>query len=268
MSANPLVSLSVEDNIATICLNDAARMNPISIPLQQELLAALQTVAGQSDTRALILTAEGRGFCVGADLSSMSTQGETQASPGATAAEMMDRWTNPIILGLRQMRCPVICAINGAAAGGGAGLALAGDVVVAARSAYFYLPFLPRLGIVPDCGTSWMLPRYIGRARSTALALLDERLSAERAAEWGLVWECVDDQQLPARAREIATRLAALPPHAVQEARALFDASEKNDLAAQLAYERDRQRELIDGPCFAEGVSAFVQKRAPRFDAA
>jgi len=159
----------------------------------------------------------------------------------------------------------VVCAVNGVAAGGGVGLALAADVVVAARSAYFYLPFVPALGAVPDMGASWALPRAVGRARALGLALLGDKLDAPRAADWGLVWACVDDGALMEEAWTLATRLAAMPAHAVAEARALFAASERNNLAQQLALERERQAQLIDGEAFAEGMRAFIERRPPVF---
>jgi 2-(1,2-epoxy-1,2-dihydrophenyl)acetyl-CoA isomerase len=171
------------------------------------------------------------------------------------------------VLALREMPFPVICAVNGAAAGAGAGLAMAGDVLLMASSSYLYLPFIPRLGIVPDMGSTWFLPRRIGRQRATALALLGDRLSAARAVEWGLAWASVDDASLMDEARKIAQRLAQIPSGAALEARRAFDASERNDLARQLEYERARQRELIDHPAFREGVQAFLEKREPRFHA-
>ena len=142
-------------------------------------------------------------------------------------------------------------------------LALAADVVIAARSAYFYLPFMPKLGIVPDMGSSWFIPRLLGAARATALTLLGERLSAEDAAQAGLIWRCVDDAALPAEARATAQRLAALPAHAALETRRCLDLAATSTLEQQLAYEAARQRELLDRPEFEEGVAAFVAKREP-----
>lgn len=155
--------------------------------------------------------------------------------------------------------------MQGPAAGGGVGVALAADIVIAARSAYFMLPFVPALGLVPDLGSAWFMPRAIGMARSVGLALLGERLSAEQAAQWGLIWACVDDAALANETARVAARLAALPAHGIVETRALFAAAATNDFARQLAYERDRQRELIERKCFAEGVSAFLGKRRPVF---
>jgi 2-(1,2-epoxy-1,2-dihydrophenyl)acetyl-CoA isomerase len=170
-----------------------------------------------------------------------------------------------MVSSLRALPMPVVCAVNGPAAGGGLGLALAGDVVLAARSAFFYLPFMAKLGIVPDVGSTWFYQRLLGTGRATALTLLADRLPAEKAAAWGLVWDCVDDTKLMDEALAIAHRLAALPAHAAIETRRAFEAAAGNTLEAQLAYEAERQRELLDRPEFGEGVKAFLEKRAPKF---
>lgn len=251
------------DGVATLTLNDAAKLNPFSRPMREQLHEVLAQLRSDKSVRAAILTGAGKAFCAGADLSTIAPpQG---GSRGAAAAAEMDRAINPIIRAFRELPFPVISAVNGAAAGSGVGLALAADLVLAARSAYFYLPFLPRLGIIPDAGCTWFLPRLLGPGRTMGLALLGEKLSAEKAERWGLIWECVDDASLPHRARAVAERLASLPRHAVLEARRAFDAASRNTLADQLQYERDRQRELIDGPAFAEGVRAFMEKRPPIF---
>lgn len=257
----------VQDGVATLTLNQPERLNPLTPQLQQGLLAALQRVREDKAIRALLLTATGRGFCVGADLGEF---GRRAAEPGDESlgryvGRMMAATGNPMIAGLRSLPVPVVCAINGVAAGGGVGLALAGDMVVAARSAYFYLPFVPALGLVPDMGASWVLPRAVGRARALGLALTGEKLPAAQAAEWGLVWSCVDDAALQQEARTLAVRLASLPAQAIVEARAVFAASERNGLDQQLALERERQEVLIDQPSFAEGLRAFAERRPPAF---
>jgi len=256
------------DGVATITLNEPARMNPLSDAIRRGVLDALQRVREDASVRTLLVTARGRGFCVGADLADFSARSRDMA-PGDTlgrfVGRMLEETGNPIVAGLRSLPVPVVCAVNGAAAGGGAGLALAADVVVAARSAYFYLPFVPALGIVPDLGASWALPRTIGRARALGLTLLGDRLSAQDAADWGLVWQCVDDEQLSARGLELARRLAALPAHAIGEVRSLFAASATNTFDAQIALERERQARLIDRDSFAEGMKAFAERRRPSF---
>ena len=254
------------DGIAHVTLNLPAKLNPLTIPMQQELLQAYERVREDRSVRALVLTGAGKAFCVGADLESLGEADATGKSAGNRTAEMMNAWTNRLVGELEDLPVPVVSAVNGAAAGAGVGLALAADVVVAGRSAYFYLPFLPRLGIAPDIGTTWVVPRLVGRARFMAMALLDERLDAERAAEWGLVWSCVDDAALAAEAHGLAERLAMLPTGAVVEARQAYAAAQHNDLPEQLAYETERQRHLIDRPAFAEGVAAFRAKRRPQFE--
>ncbi|RYF32245.1 MAG: enoyl-CoA hydratase [Comamonadaceae bacterium] len=259
-----LVLYEVEDGVATLTLNLPAKLNPIAKDLQAELRDALARVAGDKSVRAVVLTGAGKAFCVGADLSAMSAPEDGKTLGGETA-DWMQSLSHPIISGLRSLPVPVVCAVNGAAAGAGVGLALAADVTLAGRSAFFYLPFLPKLGISPDLGCTWFIPRFVGRARAMGMALLDERVSAEKAAQWGLVWDCVDDDLLLLEAQKIAQRLAKLPAHAVQEARDALAASERHTLDEQMHYESERQRELIDKPSFGEGVAAFLQKRPPVF---
>lgn len=254
------------DEVAVLTLCNTARLNPLGIGLQQQLRARLAELAADAGVRALVLTGEGKGFCVGADLQSMGgVPAGDGRSLGAHTADTMHALSNRLILDLQALPMPVVCAVNGAAAGAGAGLALAGDFTLMARSAYFFLPFLPRLGIVPDLGTTWFIERRLGRARAMGLALLGERLSAQQALDWGLVWGCADDTVLQDEALALARRLARLPAHAAMEARYALDAAATGSLADQLHYEAERQRQLIDGAAFAEGVRAFVQKREPVF---
>jgi 2-(1,2-epoxy-1,2-dihydrophenyl)acetyl-CoA isomerase len=260
-----LVLLERDGDVAVLRFNDPGKLNPISIPLQQRFRDALVEVREDRGLRALVVSGIGKAFCVGADLKSMNASDAIPGHLGDHTAEMMTSLSNPLILALRELPLPVISAVNGPAAGAGVGIALAADVVLAARSAYFYLPFLPRLGIVPDLGTTWFLERLVGRSRALAMSLLGERLSAEQAAQWGLAWACVDDAALMPEALALARRMARLPAHAVLEARRAFDAAEHNGLAQQLAYEAGRQRELVAGPAFAEGVRAFIEKRDPLF---
>ncbi|MBO9687580.1 MAG: enoyl-CoA hydratase/isomerase family protein [Mitsuaria chitosanitabida] len=246
---------------------NAARMNPLTEQLQRELLAHLDAARADPTARALVLTGEGKAFCVGADLAGMSRTPSNGRTLGQETAAIMREGTNRLVLALRSMPMPVVVALNGAAAGAGVGLALAGDLTVASREAYFLMPFLPKLGIVPDMGSSWFLERRIGRARAMGMALLGDRIGAAQAAAWGLIWsaEAEDGTALEAQALALAGRLAATPPHAVLEARALFEAAGSNDLATQLGYEADRQCVLIDGAAFKEGVAAFRERREPVF---
>lgn len=253
-----------KDGVATLTLNLPAKLNPIALDLQHELRAALARVREDRGVRAVVLTGAGKAFCVGADLSAMRPP-EADETLGDQTAKWMQSVSNPLIEALRALPVPVVCAVNGAAAGAGVGLALAGDVTIAAESAYFYLSFLPKLGIVPDLGCTWIIPRLVGPARAMGMSLLDERLGAERAAQWGLIWACVEDDALLLEAQQLAQRLARLPAHAVIEARRAFEASARHTLPEQLHYESERQRELLNRPSFAEGVAAFLQKRAPNF---
>lgn len=260
----PYVLCDRTDGVATLTLNLPEKLNPIAMPLQVELRDALADLHADRSVRAVVLTGAGKAFCVGADLSAMRAP-EDGKTLGDETAEWMQSLSHPIISGLRNLPVPVVCAVNGPAAGAGVGLALAADITLAGRSAFFYLPFLPKLGISPDLGCTWFIPRLVGPARAMGLALLDERLSAEKAAQWGLIWECVDDDRLLLEAQKVAQRLAKLPAHAVQEARNAFAASERHTLDEQMHYESERQRELIDKPSFGEGVAAFLQKRPAVF---
>lgn len=259
-----LVNYEIDNGVATLTLNLPHKLNPIARDLLVELRESLERAANDRNVRAVVLTGAGKAFCVGADLSAM-TQAPEARTLGDETAEWMQSITNPLILQLRAMPVPVVSAVNGPAAGAGVGLALAADVVVAANSAYFYLSFLPKLGISLDLGGSWFLPRLVGPARAMGMALLDERLSAEKAAQWGLIWASVPDDMLTHEAHQIAQRLARIPAHAVQEARRAFEIAERQTLEQQLHYESERQRELVGGPSFNEGVAAFLAKRPPVF---
>lgn len=254
----------LENGVATLTLNLPHKLNPIALDLQRELCEAFARVRGDRSVRAVVLTGAGKAFCVGADLSAMRPP-EAGETLGDQTAKWMQSVSNPLIEEMRALPVPVVCAVNGAAAGAGVGLALAADVTLAGKSAYFYLSFLPKLGIVPDLGCTWFIPRLVGPARAMGMSLLDERLPAERAAQWGLIWACVEDDLLLLDAQQLAERLARLPAHAVLEARKAFEASARHTLPEQLHYESERQRELLNRPEFAEGVSAFLQKRAPTF---
>lgn len=255
------IALKIEDGIGLVTLNRPEILNSLDVPLARELRAALAQVRQRRDVRAVILTGSGRGFCAGAQLSEASGP-ETTGQRGSRA---MKEDFNPLILDLLALPVPVVTAVNGVAAGAGASIALAADVVVAAQPAYFLLPFAPRLGIVPDLGATWVLPRLIGRSRAHALTLLGDRLPAPTAAEWGLIWKCVPLESLMGEAFALARQLGAGPRHIVGEVRRAFDAAESNDLPAQLEYERLRQEVLLDKEEYREGVRAFLEKREPVF---
>jgi 2-(1,2-epoxy-1,2-dihydrophenyl)acetyl-CoA isomerase len=252
-------------HVGVLTLNNPSRMNPLGEELQCALLEFLPTLAQDSAIHALVITGAGRGFCVGADLASVVIGQDAPEARGARLAQSLMDCSNKLILALRALPFPVLSAINGACAGGGVGLALAADVIVMARSAYFYLPFMPKLGIVPDLGSSWFLERLIGRGRATALTLLGDRLGAEQAVQWGLAWSCVDDASLRAEALALAHRLAKLPVHAALETRRIYDSATDNALDAQLRQEVQSQARLMAEPAFVEGVQAFMAKREPCF---
>ena len=256
----------VDGEVAVITLDNPARMNPMTHSLQLGLRELFARVAADTSVRALLITGSGRAFCAGADLSGMGsgTAGDPR-SLGQRSADQMHALSNRVIQDLRALPVPVVSAVNGACAGAGVGIALAADITLAGRSAYFYLPFMAKLGIVPDLGTTWFIQHRLGSARAAALTLLGDRLPAEQAAQWGLIWQCVDDAALADEALALARQLAGLPAHAALETRRALEAATHHTLDWQLAYEAERQRELLDTPDFAEGVAAFLGKRPAKF---
>jgi len=251
-----------DDATAVLTLNRPATLNSLSLSLVDELRNAITEIAHDDGIRALIITGAGRGFCAGADL---TDRRDMSVALGEGVYRSMERDFNPLSRELAALRKPVVAAVNGVAAGAGVGIALAADIVVAARSAYFAVLFGPRLGLVPDMGTTYYLVQHLGRARARALALLGDRLPAEQAEQWGLIWKCVDDDLLMDEARSLAVRLANGPQPCFGYIKRSLDAAERNTLAEQLNLERDYQRVLADAPDFIEGVTAFLQKRKPKF---
>ncbi len=260
------VTLEREGAVAVVTLSNAGRRNALSREMQAGLRQVIAEVPRMQGVRAVLLTAAGeQAFCAGADLGGGIPDAASGLTRGQATQRVMVELSNPIITGLRSLPVPVVVAVNGVAAGAGVGIALAGDVVIAARNASFYLPFIPKLGIVPDLGTTWFMERLAGRGRAVALTLLGDKLTAEKAEQWGLIWACVDAAELRGEAMAIAHKLAKLPGHAAMETRAAYEAAGRNDLPAQLQYEADRQRDLLDRPEFEEGVRAFLEKREPDF---
>ena len=254
------IQYSVADSIARLTLNRPERLNSFNGEMHAEVRAALARV-GSDGARVLVVSGAGRGFCAGQDL------GDRQAAPGSARADLgesIERNYKPLILSLRNLPMPVIAAVNGVAAGAGASIALACDIVIAARSASFIQAFC-RLGLVPDSGATWFLPRLVGNARALGLAMLGERLGAAEAVECGLIWRCVDDAEFPAAVERLAGELAAAPTQGIVHTRAAILGSWQRSLAEQLDVERDLQRELGYTTDYAEGVTAFSEKRAPRF---
>jgi len=243
-----------------ITLNRPQRLNAFTEPMHKALREALVEAEGDADCRALLLTGAGRGFCAGQDLNDrLSKAGDTPVLGGA-----LEAYYNPLVRQLRELPFPVVAAVNGVAAGAGCNIALACDIVIAARSASFVQSFA-KLGLVPDSGGTWILPRLVGPARARALALTAEPLPAEKAEAWGLIWKAVDDGALMAEAEKLCAHFATAPTVGLALIKRALDASWGNDLDAQLDLEREFQREASLTPDYAEGVRAFMEKRAPKF---
>ena len=259
------ILLETSDGIATLTLNRPTTLNSLNKGLIDDIRNALRTLRNDDAVKALIVTGAGRGFCAGADLASSEFADGVARSVGEGISHSMEIAYNPLVRDLTGFPKPVIVAVNGIAAGGGVGLALSGDIVIAAKSASFVQVFGPRLGLVPDMGCTWLLPHLLGRARSRALALLGDRLAAEKAAEWGLIWAAVDDTALLAEARKLAERLAKGPTQAFAAIKTVLDAASENTLDEQLELERRTQQRLGDTQDFREGVTAFLTKREPQF---
>ena len=249
------------DGIARLTLNRPDKLNSFNVAMHEQLRDALLQIRADKTLRVLVLTGAGRAFCAGQDLS------DRAVAPGGAAVDLgesIDKYYAPLVLALRHLPLPVICAVNGVAAGAGANLPLACDIVLAARSASFVEVFC-KLGLIPDTGGTYFLPRLLGSARATALAMLGDKLSAEQAAEWGLIWKCVDDEQLVAETDKLARHFASAPTLGLARTKQALQASGLTTLEAQLDLERDCMRELGHSADYREGVAAFMAKRPPRF---
>lgn len=253
------VLVETHETYRQITLNRPDRLNALNTEMHGALMAALSEAEADPQCRAILLTGAGRGFCAGQDLGDVAVKDD--GPPDLKA--VLERY-NALVRKLRGLAMPVVCAVNGVAAGAGANLALACDIVLAARSANFIQAF-SRIGLIPDCGGTWFLPRLVGAARARALAILAEPLPAERAAEWGLIWRAVDDDKLLGDAHALAGRLASQATIGIALTKRALDAAETNTLDAQLDLERDLQDEAGRTPDYAEGVRAFAVKRTPNF---
>jgi 2-(1,2-epoxy-1,2-dihydrophenyl)acetyl-CoA isomerase len=257
-----LVDVS-DDGVVTVTMNRPDRLNALNPQMVEELGEAFTGFA-RSLPRVMVLTGAGRGFCAGADLLASTFDGEGQRGD-SVAASMKARF-NPMVEALHNVPCPKIAAVNGVAAGGGASLALLCDLVVAARSASFIQVFGPKLGLVPDLGGTWLLPRLAGRARARGMALLGDKIDAATAAEWGMIWQAVADDQLAATVAGLADRLKTGPTRAFHQIGIELDAALDQDLPGQLERERQAQRQLANTADFEEALKAFAEKRPPRFE--
>ncbi|MDE2275832.1 MAG: 2-(1,2-epoxy-1,2-dihydrophenyl)acetyl-CoA isomerase [Burkholderiales bacterium] len=258
MTSEEPVLVSSAGPVRIVTLNRPAALNSFTAEMHARLLPALDAAAADTSVRAVVITGAGRGFCAGQDLNDPAMVGDVDV--GA----VIERFYRPLALRLRTMPVPVLAAVNGVAAGAGANFALCCDVVVAAKGASFIQAF-SKIGLVPDCGGTWLLPRLVGRARALGLALTGDKLPAEEAARIGLIWQCVDDAAFMDTVLTLAGRLAAMPSRALAETRRALDAAGAMDFAEALTLEADTQRELGRGHDFAEGVAAFFAKRAPQF---
>jgi 2-(1,2-epoxy-1,2-dihydrophenyl)acetyl-CoA isomerase len=259
-----VLTVTRNDDIVTVTLARPERLNALNTELAQRLVAVGREIAADDSVRAVILTGAGRAFCAGADLMPGALEIGAAGSRGATLRNVLERLFNPVVETCALLPKPVIVAQNGIAAGGGVGLALCGDYILMAESASHLFVFVPKLGLVPDVGVSYLLPRAIGAARATRIALRGTPISSADALAFGLAHAVVGDDVLLSRARQLAAELAGSPPGAVAAAKALMG-PDPIALRAQLSREAEAQATLGDSAEHADGVAAFIAKRAPHF---
>ncbi len=255
------IEFDVENGVARLTLNRPDKLNSFNAQMHDEVREAMKTVIGDEGVRCLLLSGNGRGFCAGQDLSDRNVAPDAEVPD---LGESLEQRYNPLVRSLASLEKPVVCAVNGVAAGAGANLALACDIVLAAESAKFIQSFC-NIGLVPDSGGSWILPRLVGHARALGLAMLGDRLSARDAEQWGLIWKCVADDELAAESDQLARHLATRPTRGLGLIKRAMAASSTHSLDQQLDLERDLQRLAGRSEDYREGVAAFMQKRDPEF---
>jgi len=255
------IEFAIDAGVATLTLNRPKSLNSFTVDMHAEIRVAMQQVTDNPDIRCLVITGAGRGFCAGQDLGDRASSGAGNVPDVGASVE---KNYNPLILSIMNLPKPVICAVNGVAAGAGASLALACDIVLAARSASFIQVFC-KIGLIPDSGGTWNLPRAVGLARAKGLAMLGDRLPAETAEDWGMIWKCVDDDALMDEAQKMARHVATQPTRALGRIKKLLQESLSNTLPAQLALEQKAMNELGQSDDYREGVAAFLEKRQPVF---
>jgi 2-(1,2-epoxy-1,2-dihydrophenyl)acetyl-CoA isomerase len=254
------ILFSIDGGIARLTLNRPDKLNSFNPQMHGEVRHALSELPARG-ARVLVLTGAGRGFCAGQDLGDRAV---APGAPGVDLGESIDKHYKPLVLALHALPMPVIAAVNGVAAGAGANIALACDIVIAARSASFIQAFA-KLGLLPDSGGTWILPRVVGLSRALGLTLLGNKLPAETAAAWGMIWQCVEDAELTSVVDALAQQFAAAPTRGLAATKAAVRGSGQHSFAEQLDIERDAQRELGRSADYAEGVAAFIGKRPPNF---
>ena len=256
--AYTLISLDKQDGLATLTLRQPDKLNAVSRKMIAEIKSAWDDIAADGSMRAVLLTGEGRGFCAGADLS------DPDRANDADSGSALEKFFNPVIRTMRSIPKPIVAAVNGVAAGVGMSFALASDIAIAGKSASFLQAFA-RIGLLPDGGSTWFLPRLVGEQRARALTMLAPQIKAEQAKEWGLIWDVVDDDELMKTATEVARGLADGPTLSLARIKEAMNRASGNQLSQQLDLERDFQRELGRSEDFKEGVLAFLAKRKPNF---
>lgn len=260
MSTEPEhVLLERRGAVAILTLNRPERLNAFAAPTNRAIVAHLDTIRRDETIRAVVLTGAGRGFCAGADLAAARNRG-----PEHDTAQSLRELYHPLILAMRHLPKPIVTAVNGPAAGAGMSIALAGDIVLAAESASFMQAF-SRIGLIPDCGSTWMLPRMVGDVRARAMAILAEKIPARDALQFGMVWQVHADDALMPQARQLAARLATMPTRAYALIKEAFACTYANGFAEQLEVEARLQSIAGTTEDNREGVQAFLEKRAPRF---
>ena len=262
---NTLKTEIKEKGVFVITLNRPKVLNSLNKKIIDELLEAFDKAYEDQSIRTVVLTGEGRGFCSGADLAGGGWPNDPKWSPGESTANAMEIGFNPLVRKIVNCPKPVVNAINGIAAGGGVGLALCGDLILAADTAKFKLVFGPQLGIISDVGASWLVPNLLGRAKANGMALLGEDISASQAEAWGLIWKVFPEKDLLDEACKLAGRMSDGAITGLKAIVKAHDNALQVSLSEQLDYERDTQRVLCDGAVFKEGVQAFLEKRKPNF---
>ena len=258
MMSEPLILITRNAAVMTLTLNRPAAMNSLTTAMHGELLTGLNQAADDKSVRCVVITGSGRGFCAGQDL------GDPQAAPGQDLGALITAYYRPLVQRIRSMPVPVIAAVNGAAAGAGANLALCCDLVIAARSVNFIQAF-SKIGLVPDTGGTWLLPRLVGHARAMGMVLLGEKISASDAERMGMIWQCVDDEALVSTTATIANKLAGMPTQALVATRQALEKAQDLDLDSALAMEAQLQSRFGLAHDYLEGVDAFRHKRAAVF---